>query len=152
LRQQVTILNSETILALEPDISGLAWLDANLPDGARVAVNSWRWLGNTWAAGDGGAWLVPLTGFASTTPPADYTYDATLLAQVEAFNQGATGIEEWSDPVVAQWLAGQGVSHLFVGARGGFLDPSELARNPALELLYSQDGVFVFGLKTGASS
>ncbi|UCG23729.1 MAG: hypothetical protein JSW55_16555 [Chloroflexota bacterium] len=87
LRQQTTILNEVTILAWAPDEPGLAWLDENLPREATVAVNSWLWLGSTWAGSDGGAWIVPLTGRASTTPPADYIYDRDLAQQVNRFNE-----------------------------------------------------------------
>lgn len=144
LQQQITILNETTILARTADVAGLRWVDEQTPPEARIAVNSWRWLGETWAAGDGGAWIVPLTGREATTPPVDYIGDRELFRQVIAFNEGATAIEDWAAPEAAQWLAQEGVSHLYVGARGGFLDPAALARNPRLSLLYGHDGVFVF--------
>ena len=143
-RQQVNILNRQTILALPEDVAALAWVEANLPAEARVAVNAWQWLGQTWAAGDGGAWLVPLTGREATTPPIDHIYNRELFAAVRAFNEPAQAVEDWSDPAAAAWLAEQGVTHVFVGQRGGFFDPAELSRNPALERLYQRDGTFVF--------
>jgi len=145
-RQQVNILNRQTILALPEDMAALDWIDANLPAEARVAVNAWQWLGQTWAAGDGGAWLVPLTGRAATTPPIDHIYNRELFAAVRAFNEPALAVEDWSDPAAAKWLAGQGVTHVFVGQRGGYFDPAELIRNPALELLYRREGTFVFAV------
>ncbi len=145
-RQQVNILNRQTILAVPEDVAALAWIDANLPAEARVAVNAWQWLGQTWAAGDGGAWLLPLTGRAATTPPIDHIYNRELFAAVRAFNEPALAVEDWSDPAAAAWLAEQGVTHVFVGQRGGFFDPAELSRNPALELLYRREGTFVFGV------
>ncbi|MCA9970421.1 MAG: hypothetical protein KC425_09415 [Anaerolineales bacterium] len=147
VRQQATILNAETILAWPADRAALAWVDANLPADARVAVNSWLWLGSTWAGGDGGAWLLPLTGRASTTPPADYIYDAALAREVAAFNEAATAVEDWADPAQAAWLRAQGVTHVFVGQRGGFFDPAALARNPGLERVYGREGVFVFAIR-----
>ena len=143
-RQQVTILNETTILAQPADVEGLAWAAANLPPDARVAVNSWRWLGQTWAAGDGGAWLLPLAGLQPTTPPVDYIADRQLFQEVIAFNEAASEVEDWSSPEAAQLLAQQGVTHIFVGARGGFLDPASLVRNPKMRELYARDGVFVF--------
>jgi hypothetical protein len=143
-RQQANILNPQTILALPEDAAALVWLDENAPADARVAVNAWRWLGETWAGADGGAWVTPLTGREATTPPIDYIYNHELFAEVRAFNEAATAIEDWSDPAAAGWLASQGVTHVFVGARGGFFDPAELSRNPQLTLLYQRDGTFVF--------
>src|SRR5690606_6193407 len=85
VRQQVTILNAQTILAETADRDGLAWLAAHTRPEAKVAVNSWRWLGVTWAGSDGGAWVVPLTGRQATTPPADYIYSRPLADEVNIF-------------------------------------------------------------------
>jgi hypothetical protein len=147
LRQQVAILNPETILAWEQDVAGLEWLADKAPAGARVAVNSWQWIGTTWAGADGGAWIVPLTGLDATTPPADYVYDLALHDRVDAFNQAARAVTDWADPASGRWLRQQGVSHVFVGARGGFLDPSALMRNPELRPLLARDGVFIFAVR-----
>ena len=146
-RQQINILNPQTILALPQDTAALSWAGDNLPDDARVAVNAWRWLGATWAGSDGGAWLVPLTGRAATTPPVDHIYNVELFAEVRAFNEAAMAVVDWSDPTTADWLARQGVTHVFVGRRGGFFDPAALARNPGLDMIYQQDGTFVFAVK-----
>lgn len=148
-RQQIDIINPATILARDEDQDGLSWTEANLPPDALVAVNSWRWLGNTWAGSDGGAWLLPLTGLTSTTPPVDYVYNSEIATQVRAFNEGAAEIADWSEMSAAQWLRDQGVTHIFVGARGGEFDPAELARNPALSTLYAHDGIFVFSVLPG---
>lgn len=151
LHQQITILNSETILAWPPDEAGLAWLvenvspKAKMPE-AKFAVNAFHWLGTTWAGQDGGAWIVPLTRQESTTPPADYIYDSSLAIAVSEFNDQASQWGNWADPLVAAELRQQGVTHLFIGARGGFIDPAELAHNPEMEMLFGQDGVFVFAL------
>jgi hypothetical protein len=147
IRQQVTILNPQTILAKPPDLAALAWLDAELPPSAHVAVSSWLWLGGTWSGSDGGAWIVPLTGRSSSTPPADYSYNRLLFENVAAFNQQAQAMSDWSAPMAAEWLRQQGVTHVFVGARPGFFDPADLANNPGLELLYAHDGAFIFALK-----
>lgn len=146
-RQQVNILNAQTILAMPEDTAALAWAGGNLPDDARVAVNAWRWLGATWAGSDGGAWLTPLTGRETTTPPVDHIYNAALFAEVRAFNEAASAVADWGDPAAAEWLAGQGVTHVFVGRRGGFFDPAALARNPRLEMIYQRDGTFIFAVK-----
>ncbi len=145
-RQQANIVNPETILALPADQPALDWLAANLPADARVAVNAWQWLGATWAGSDGGAWIVPLTGREATTPPVDHIYNLALFAQVRAFNEAAAAVADWSDPTAADWLREQGVSHVYVGQRGGPFDPAKLSRNPGLTLLYQNEGAFVFAV------
>jgi hypothetical protein len=144
VRQQISILNEQTLLAQHADVAGLAWIDENLPETAVIAVNSWKWLGETWAASDGGAWIVPMTGRLTTTPPIDHIYNPDLFQFVREFNTAAAAA-----PVQADWLRRQAVSHVYVGPHAdlGFFDPAALARNPQMELVYGRDGVFIFALK-----
>ena len=146
IQQQLTILNPQTILAQPADLNGLQWVDEHLPQDATIAVSSWLWLGNTYAGSDGGAWIVQSTGRQSTMPPADYIYSRDLVEQVNGFNETAVSIEDWSTIESANWLRDQGVTHIFIGAKGGFFDPSALSRNPNISLMYAHNGVFVFEL------
>ena len=146
VRQQINIINAETVLVKRGDMPMLAWAEENLPADAHVAVNSWLWLGGTYAGNDGGAWLVPLTGLSSTTPPADYIYNRALAMRVNNFNEAATAVSDWSDPQTADWLKQEGVTHILIGQRGGFFDPSELNQNPNISLIYTHDGTFVYQL------
>lgn len=147
LRQQAMIINEQTILARLEDVPALDWLAENLPPEATVGVNSWRWLGETWAAADGGAWILPLTARNVTTPPIDHIYNADLFSEVRAFNEAATAVADWSDPAQAVWLREQGVTHIYAGKRGGFFDPAKLHANTGLEMIYNADGVFIFALR-----
>jgi hypothetical protein len=142
--QQVNIINPVTILAQREDVEGLLWLEENAPESAKVAVNSWLWLGNTWASGDGGAWIVPLTGRNSTTPPVDYIYGRPLASQVNSFNEQASDVVDWSDSESLQWLRESGIDYIYVGAKGGFFDPSTLAQSPELKQVFHHGGVFIF--------
>ncbi len=150
IRQQINIINPQTVLVRRGDTPVLKWAEQNLPADAHVAVNSWRWLGYTYAGSDGGAWLVPLTRLSSTTPPADYIYNRSLQMRVNKFNEGATAVADWSRPDVVEWLRQEGVTHILIGQRGGFLDPSALNKNPLLTLLYAQNGTFVFAVMGGS--
>jgi hypothetical protein len=87
-----------------------------------------------------------MTGRQTTTPPADYIYSRALVREVATFNEAAQAVEDWSNPAAARWLAEEDVTHIFVGARGGFFDPAALARNLELALLYAHDGVFIYSL------
>jgi hypothetical protein len=145
--QQIAILNPQTILVYPQDIQALAWVDEHLPTDANVAVNSWQWLGETWAGSDGGAWIVPLTRRRASTPPADYIYNPDLFAQVRTFNQESETISDWSGSEATDWLRRWQISHIFIGARGGQFDPAALARNVDLTLLYAHNGVFIFAVE-----
>ncbi|MCA9897732.1 MAG: hypothetical protein KC433_06045, partial [Anaerolineales bacterium] len=96
---------------------------------------------------DGGAWLVPLTGRQSSTPPADYSYSAALVGFVRPFNEQLTEITDWRAAETAVWLREQGFSHIFIGAKGGQMDPAALLENPGVTLIYGRNGTFIFELK-----
>lgn len=149
VRQQISILNEQTLLAQHADAAGLAWIDTHLPETAVIAVNSWKWLGETWAASDGGAWIVPMTGRMATTPPIDHIYNPDLFRSVREFNAAAVTVPDWSDPAQADWLRQQNITHVYVGPRSdnSFFDPAGLARNPQMEMAYGRDGVFVFEIR-----
>ncbi len=146
VRRQVNILNLRTLLTQAEDLIAVRWLDENLPDDGLVAVNSWLWLGETWAVADGGSWILPLTGRQVTTPPIDHIYNPDLFLRVKEFNEVASAVSDWSDPEQAAWLREQDVTHVFVGKRGGFFDPAKLASNPNMEMIFDHDGVFIFAV------
>ncbi len=145
-RQQIEIMNQGTVLAEPPDVAGIAWVDAHLPIDAKIAVSSWKWLGVTWAAQDGGAWLLPLTQRRVTIPPADYIYAAQLEREVRAFNVAASAVEDWSADSALALLREQQVTHIYIGARGGFLLPDKLLQHDDIQLRFAQDGVFILEL------
>lgn len=144
VRQQITILNPTTLLVWPEDLAALKWLDENVPQDAYFAANSWLWLGGTYAGSDGGAWIVPLTRRSSSIPPADYNYDQTLGQQITEFNEMATAVTDWADPANIDWLQEQDITHIFIGAKGGFMDPAALLKTGRVTQLYAQDGVFIF--------
>ena len=144
---QINILNQETVLVESADLPALTWLDENLPQDAHIAVSSWRWLNQAWSGQDGGTLIVPLLQRSSTMPPPDYTYNRELRLEVNQFNIEADAVEDWSTPAASQFLRENGVTHVYVGARGGFFKPEQIANNSDFELLYAEQGTFIFALR-----
>ena len=147
LHTQLTILNPATVLAERPDRAGIDWIAQKTPRNAKIAVNSWKWLNNTWAAQDGGAWITPLTQRMTTTPPVDYVYNRDLATQVRAFNEAAVAIEDWSSDEAITFLQENDITYIYIGARGGYLKPDIVNRHPDTSLLFAQDGVFIFAVR-----
>jgi len=145
LTTQVNIVNPATVLVTRADQAALAWVDAHVPASAVFLVNSWEWLNGTWAGSDAGAWLWPLLGRASTVPPADYAYgDAAWQAQVSAFNRQLRDVTDAEAPATLALLRGAGVTHVFLGARGGSLQPEMFLDHPHYRLLYTNGADWVF--------
>ncbi len=148
VRQQITILNNRTILAHAADRTAIDWMADNLAADVLIANGTWKWLGNTYAANDGSAWIVPLSGRMTTTPPNDYIYGRAWQKSVPAFNEAAIAVENWAEKGAAELLRSFGVTHVYVGQRGSFFVPEQLLDNAQMRLLYAYDGAFVFALIT----
>ncbi|MCC7358726.1 MAG: hypothetical protein IT317_04585 [Anaerolineales bacterium] len=145
LTTQANVVNPATVLVRPEDMPALAWADAHLPASAVVLVNSWEWLNGTWAGSDAGAWVWPLLGRRTTTPPADYAYgDAAWRAEVAAFNRQLREVADAEAPATLALLRQAGVTHLFIGARGGSLTPEMFLNQPHYQLLFSNGAAWVF--------
>jgi hypothetical protein len=146
-RAQVGIVNSTTVLASADDKTALKWLDQNTPPEAVFLVNSWIWQNNIWSASDGGIWLWPLIGRKTTAPPVDYIYQPDWKAEVNTFNSRAASMTDWTTPEARVLLREAGVTHVFIGERGGFLKPELFIDKTGYRLIYSNGADWVFELK-----
>jgi hypothetical protein len=148
LAAQVGVLNPATVLAAAADREALDWARANTPPEAYFAVNGWAWQLDLWAAADGGAWLLPLAGRQSTLPPVDYAFGADpWRGEVEQLNRALAGMEGLSAEARLALLRRAGVTHVFIGQRGGPLRPEMFANSPDYELLFSNGAAWIFALR-----
>jgi hypothetical protein len=147
LAMQVSVLNQATVLALPEDVEALDWVSANVPEAAVFATNGWLWLHETWAGSDGGAWLLAYAGRHSLLPPLDYINEAGAWRDsINAFNAQAAHIQDASAPETRALLRSAGVTHVFIGARGGSLRPEMFAGSPHYRLAFTNGAAWVFAL------
>jgi hypothetical protein len=144
LAGQVSVSNPATVLATADDLSALTWVEHNLPQDAVVLVNGWEWVPTVWSASDGGVWLWPLTGRRTTAPPLDYVESAEWRREVEAFHERLAGIQRAGSPDALALLREAGVTHVFMGARGGTLKPEMFMDDPNYRLLFTNGAAWVF--------
>ncbi len=147
LPAQAGLVNPVTVLASPSDAEALAWIDAHTPSGAVFAINAWEWLNGTWAGSDGGAWIWPLTGRRTTLPPADYAYGS--LAQQAAINDYNRRLFQAGDldpPALRALFQEGGVTHIFMGARGGPLRPEAFLAGEHYRLLFTNGAAWVFAV------
>jgi hypothetical protein len=147
LRAQVAVLNPQTVLADADDRAALEWVAQNIPPEAVFANNAWNWQLGTWAGSDGGTWLWPWLGLSTTTPPLDYIYDPALAKQVVEFNQQLAKRSDANSPDALALFREAGVTHIFIGARGGSLKPEMFVGSPHYRLLYSNGAAWVFAFE-----
>lgn len=134
------------------DRAALDWMRRELPADALVLANpfGFSWSKTSVQGSDAGLWIPLLAGKHSTVPPlpayneklADPRYldDLRELALGPVFRGADMPPEEWDK------LEAAGVTHIFVGSRGGALDVAQLLASTRLEPLFHQDGVWVFRL------
>lgn len=140
-----SVINPATILLTRDDMRAIAWVRENTAPDARFLINSRLWQGNIYVGTDAGYWLSVLANRATEPPPTLYVLG--LPDQVEQTNRiSRLMAADRIDPVL---LRQTGITHVFVGARGGPIDPAMVLSDPAFELLYTDGGAWVFGLDTG---
>jgi hypothetical protein len=129
----------------------MAWIRENTPDEAKFLANSFfAYEENVVVGSDAGWWIPYLAGRANTVPPMTYGQEASsvadYIAQVNGFarevQDGDLGAAE-----TVQVLKDYGVSHVYVGQKGGTIAVDTLMESAAYELLYHQDRVWIFGVR-----
>jgi len=146
-RTQLSVVNPSTVLATAADAEAINWVQAHVPPDAVFAINSWNWLSGLWAGSDGGAWILPVTGRQTTSPPNDYAYGSpAYVARIDDFNVRLAQSPDASSPEFRALLAGAGVTHIFIGARGGTLMPEMFVGTAGYQLLYSNGADWIFAV------
>ncbi len=143
-----SIVNPVTVLAYPADVQAMRWIRDMVPADAVFAVNAWRWQGNTFAGQDGGYWIHVLTDRRTVLPPALYTVAAPrdVVARTNAFLEQWAQADSLEDPRLRAMLREQGVTHIYIGAKGGHMKPDKLLSSPYVRLLYENAGVYIFEL------
>lgn len=147
LPTQAGLINPVTVLAAASDAEALAWIDTHIPPDAVFAINAWEWLNGTWAGSDGGAWIWPLTGRRTTLPPVDYAYGSPAQqAAINDYNRRLYQVADLDPPAVRALLQEAGVTHLYMGARGGPLQPERFLAEGGYRLLFTNGAAWVFAI------
>ncbi len=148
---------------LAQDRAVQAWIAANVPPTARFLVSDF---GFDWAPGlaqgsDAGLWIPLLARPAGSTPPA-HSPGSTAPPQ-PAYNEqlgDPTYLTMTYDTTIAstqldkegswQVLRRYGITHIYVGSRGGVLSAATLAHNPHAVPLWHQDDAWVYRIDYSA--
>lgn len=135
---------------LPADLPAVAWVRAHTPPGARFMVNTFRFdfLPDYVLGGDAGSWLPVLAERAAVTAPMTYAaervrwpdYSTRINALADLGGNLAT-------PEAVARLRQEGVTHVYLGARGGPLSLDALLASPDYELVYQHGPVAIFQLR-----
>jgi hypothetical protein len=144
-RQLIPIINPVTILSRNSDLPAIEWISEHIPENETIVINPFAWGYGLFAGNDGGYWISPLTGRLTLPPPVLYG----LGSGVKEINQQIQEVISVSADPTAFWdfLTSQQLHYVFVGARGGVIPPDQLASSGLFNVLYHEDGVWIFIVK-----
>ncbi|MEI7768752.1 MAG: SOS response-associated peptidase family protein, partial [Chloroflexales bacterium] len=144
---QRDVLNQSTVLATADDRAAIEWAAANTPPAARFLVNTTGWLDAIQRGADGGWWLLPLAGRWTTTPPVLYIYGAPdYVRHVLAVETTLSGFRPGQEQAIFDLIAAEGVTHIYLGAKGGLLKPELFADRPGFRTIYQRGGVTIIAV------
>ncbi len=147
------VINPVTVLATEDDQIALAWIREHTPPDARFLINARFWQEGTYTGSDGGYWLTVLTGRATTLPMVHYIYGTTKYARlIRDFALQVSALSSVDDPQFLQTLRKKGVTHVYVGAKGGAISSAELVASPHFRPIYHHGAAWVFSFLDAGSS
>ncbi len=144
-RGLLPIVNPVTVLATRDDVAAMDWIRENTPEGAKFLINTRLWQGRTYVGTDGGYWIQLLAGRQTTLPPAIYIYSSPeYIAQVNALAEVVATTDSLDDEGMRKLLREEGVTHVYIGAKGGRITPQMLLGSPHYRLVYSSGAVWIF--------
>jgi hypothetical protein len=133
-----------------PDLPAAAWVRDNTPPDARFMVNTFRFdfMPDYVLGSDAGSWLPVLAGRSAVTAPMHYPVERNQWPDYEPrINALADLGGDLTTPAAIARLRAEGVTHIFIGARGGPIQADPLLASPAFELVYQDGPVYIFRLK-----
>jgi Family of unknown function (DUF6541) len=148
-QDRAAALNPALQLVTPADEQAMAWIRDNTPASARFLVNSSFGYGDSVTIGSDAGWWIPLlTGRANTAPPMTYGTEASFVSDyLTRVNDLLYAVQSSAidDPATAQLLRQNGITHVYVGEKGGdLLDVERLRASPLYRLIYQQGQVYIF--------
>jgi hypothetical protein len=146
-RALLPILRPSTNLFRSADRPAMQWIAEHIPADETILINPMYWGYGTYAGADGGFWITPLTGRKTIPPPVLYALgDPAEKQRIRTIC--STVLADESDPAgLANYLQSVGVRFIYLGVLGGVLSPQALLESDRFEVLYENEGAWVFVVK-----
>jgi hypothetical protein len=140
------VVRPATILTNQADVAAIAWIDNHLPTDAVLLTNATEWMWQVDRGVDGGWWVMPLTGRATTTPPVLFTYADAAVAQA-LYAQTAQVRQIRTTAELDAWLlANPAITHIYATGRGG-ITPQLVATLPYVKNVYATGDVAIYAVQ-----
>ncbi len=129
------------------DLAAAAWVNENVPEDARFMTNMFwfDFLPDFVIASDAGGWLPVLAERAAFVPPMIYPLERTAEPE---YNKRLVALAhiatDMTSDLALELLHREGITHIFIGQRGGSIDPAQLLASHAYVLEYHEANTYVF--------
>jgi hypothetical protein len=141
----VDVINPSTVMVSANDMNAIVWVAEHTPPQARFLVNTQRMNGELRAGTDAGWWLTALTGRATTLPSMLYASGGRdYHARVDQLSRAVEEAETLDDAALLALLREEGITHVFVGWRGGKLVPTALDASAHYRQVYESGPARVY--------
>jgi len=132
---QADVVNTRTVLVQPEDMVAIAWAREHLPEHSLVLINTEPWQPGLPMGSDAGVWLPYLADCEVTYPAVLYTQGPQAYkGAIRALAEDVQAAQDLNAADFVARLAQAGVTHVFVGARGGPLMPERLQPDHYVEL------------------
>lgn len=146
------IVEQGAVYVLPQDMAAVRWVSEHTPPDALFMVNTYtfNFMPEYVIGSDAGGWLPVLAGRRVVTAP--MTYPIERLS-VENYPQLIRRLAEMSSNLAGAEAVAElrrlGVTHVFIGQRGGPISAAQLLDSPAYSLEFQDGDVYVFRLLGG---
>jgi hypothetical protein len=151
VKNALETVSSGNVLVTAPDLQAMQWIEGNTPEAAKFLINHvFEYDDNVIVGSDGGWWIPLLAKRGNTVPPITYGHEAATDSDyIRKVNDLARYLEvsDLSSFETVQALRGNGITHVYIGPKGGHLPLEVFEGSDAYRLLYHKDRAWVFELQ-----
>ncbi len=149
-----SIINPVTVLATAEDVKALEWIAGNVPPGAKFLINVEPWAYGLYRGSDGG-WWIPLIGHRATILPPGVAYGQRVDAEGQRYILEVKRVAEQARAIEGctttfwQFVREQSVTHIYIGAKGGRLQPRWFDTCAGVRRVYMGNDVHIYAIEKG---
>lgn len=142
------VLQENLVLATAADREAIEWIAENTRREARFLTNAQPWLAAADMGSDAGWWILPLTGRQVSTPPVVFTYGPADYQQLVRATTGTViNYQPGTEQAIYDLIVRRGITHIYLGSRGGPLSAELFADRTRFELIYEQEEVRIYRVR-----
>jgi hypothetical protein len=143
------VIEPNYVYSTPADLQAMAWIRANTPPEARFLVNSFKiYSSENYVTGsDAGYWLPLLGERAASVPPMIYPSEHAATPDFLEHVMAVSNLGgQLTSPQAIAVLRREGITHVFVGQRGGAIVVADLLNSPYFKPVYQNGGAYIFEL------